>query len=233
MSFNSSNNYNNSINRNGVDKEELPKWLDWRVIIITFIFFWPLGLYFIWKRINLDKKSQLNLGRNLIIAGSVLIVLSVIYLFAAVDDPTITLGQRIATVLLMGSSGAGLIILGQRSKKNAAKIKKYISLIVNQEITSIDDIAAAMALPYEITQKDIQKMIDKGYLVGAYINDITREIVLPSKHKQDYKKHEDIDANKPNVQMLVVTCKGCGANNKVKKGSVSECEFCGSPVSGN
>lgn len=233
MSFNGSNNYNNSMNRNTFNKEELPKWLSWPVIIITFIFFWPLGIYFIWKRIDLDKKSQLNLGRNLIITGLVLIGLSIIYLFAAVGDPAITVGEMISAVLLMGSSGAGLIILGKRSKKNAEKIKKYISLVVNQEVTSIEDIATAMALPYEITQKDIQKMIDKGYFAGAYINEISKEIVLPNNHKQDYKKQEYINANKPNAEMLVVTCKGCGANNKVLKGSVVECEFCGSPVGGN
>lgn len=233
MSINGSNNYNNSRNRSGFNKEELPKWLQWRVIIITFIFFWPLGIYFIWKRIDLDKKSQLNLGRNLIITGWVLTVLSIIYLIGALGDSTIAVGDMIFTVLLFGSSGVGLIVLGKKSKKNAEKIKKYIALVVNQEVTSIEDIATAVALPYEITKKDIQKMIDKEYFTGAYINESTKEIVLPNNHKQGDEKQEYINVNKPNAEMLVVTCKGCGANNKVTKGSVVECEFCGSPVGGN
>lgn len=233
MSINGSNNYNNSRNRSGFNKEELPKWLEWRVIIITFIFFWPLGIYFIWKRIDLDKKSQLNLGRNLIITGWVLTVLSIIYLIGALGDSTIAIGDMIFTVLLFGSSGVGLIVLGKKSKKNAEKIKKYIALVVNQEVTSIEDIATAVALPYEITKRDIQKMIDKEYFTGAYINESTKEIVLPNNHKQGDEKQECINVNKANAEMLVVTCKGCGANNKVIKGSVVECEFCGSPVAGN
>lgn len=35
-----------------------------------------------------------------------------------------------------------------------------------------------------------------------------------------------------NKDFTSVICKGCGGINKIKRGSVEECEFCGSPVQG-
>ena len=29
-----------------------------------------------------------------------------------------------------------------------------------------------------------------------------------------------------------VKCKGCGGINKIQRGAVGECEYCGSPISG-
>lgn len=70
-------------------------------------------------------------------------------------------------------------------------------------------------------------MIQKGYFKDAYINESTNEIVLPQKSKRELNNTEAtaIEEN----QSKVVSCKCCGAQNKVTR-SVVECEYCGSPL---
>jgi len=34
------------------------------------------------------------------------------------------------------------------------------------------------------------------------------------------------------AELVTVKCKGCGGINKIQRGAVGECEYCGSPISG-
>lgn len=183
-----------------------------------------------WKKIDLDKKALFNSGRTLGIIGCILLVLGIFYTIGSIGDSTMTVGQVFSGLLLFVGGGIALIVVSRRNKKKAQKFKKYIAIVVNQNITSIDNIAAAMDLPYDVVKSDLQNMIDKEYFFNAYINESKREIIIVHKRKQDYNKEASVKFN-PNVQVVVVTCKGCGAKNKILKGSVGECEFCGSPIS--
>ena len=69
-------------------------------------------------------------------------------------------------------------------------------------------------------------MISEGYLNGYYINHIRRIVVARSKTTGQGAR----PVNARNV--VTVRCSGCGANNAVAAGVVSECEYCGSPVRG-
>jgi DeoR/GlpR family transcriptional regulator of sugar metabolism len=124
-------------------------------------------------------------------------------------------------------AGAALVLLGNNMTRSARRFKKYLAIIVNQNMTSIDNIAAASAVTYDTAKKDIQNMIDKGYFSGAYINDGTRELVLP---QYEHRESAAMDNYEQHLETKVVACRSCGANNTVIVGRTSECEFCGSPI---
>lgn len=74
-----------------------------------------------------------------------------------------------------------------------------------------------------------------GYLIWKKMDTdkkVEYEIDLSLKHNHtsnginDNISHDD--SGKGKIQ--VVVCKNCGANNKIAKGSVCECEYCGSPL---
>lgn len=69
-------------------------------------------------------------------------------------------------------------------------------------------------------------MIEKGFFENAYINYDLDEITLLNTGVVDSKimNHK--------VEMLVVTCNGCGANNQVERQEVKSCQYCGSFISG-
>jgi len=130
----------------------------------------------------------------------------------------------LVTAILWGSGGIWLNRIAQRTTLTGERYKKYITLVVNQNYTSIDKIASAVGVSYEDAAQDLQKMINSGYFTGAYINAAQREIVLARTAPS-----QAFQAAAAQTQERVVTCGSCGANNRVS-GQFGECEYCGSPL---
>lgn len=208
----------------------------WGVIILLLILFWPVGLFLLYRKLSGDKVAALKNSKILNILGWVFAACAVIYVLMAITgnvetkDGSSIVGPLIVALVFYGGGGAFMISTAKRMKINADKLKKYIEIVINNNQTSIDNIAAAVSVSYEEAMKDLQKMIDNGYFENAYIDISEREIVLTNKKmEQEYstsKVQMDGHVNEP--QTKVVACRSCGANNKVIKGQVSECEYCGS-----
>lgn len=206
----------------------------WTVVILLLIFFWPIGLYLLYKKVTGDKTAALQNSKVLNTVGWVFAVLAVIYIFMAVSGGMET-SDALGAFVFFGAGGALMIYGAKRMKKNSEKLKKYISIVINNNQTSIDNIAAAIPIDYEQAKNDLQKMIDNGYFQGAYIDTANREIVLPTNENSQPMNISEDTAPRENENMSqpgfkVVICKNCGANNKVIEGTVCECEYCGSPL---
>lgn len=208
-----------------VEKPKVSGAYSWPVIVLAFIFFWPLGIYLLVKRNSVDKKSALTTGKLVVGFGYASIAFSILGMFAAPTDGVDS--SDISMIIFFLITGLVLLFIGKRMKKAAERCKKYIAIIANQHITSIDQIAQAASVGYETAKKDLEKMIHQGYFSGAYINEGAREIVLPGSHVS--RDHMANNVIRP-AQTKVVTCKNCGATNTVVSGSAAECEFCGSPI---
>lgn len=205
-------------------------WLSWPVIIIATIVFWPVGIFLIWKRTTIDKKAAMISGNIINIIGWISIAIAGLGLLVSLSEGIGS--DDVYMIIFFIVAGGALIFLGREVKKSAEKFKKYIAIIVNNEETSIDNIAAAIPTSYEVAKKDLQKMINRGYFAGAYINETSKEIILPKEQKAyNIDTSEKVNLN-TSLEMIVVTCKGCGANNKIAKGNVDKCQYCGSPISG-
>ena len=118
--------------------------------------------------------------------------------------------------------------LGVSLTRAMRQTMKQLEKNVNGNERQIDAIASSMGKTYDTAKNDIQKMIDKGYLKNAYINEGTREVVLPNNNIQ---AHVGIAANTTanNITPRIVSCPCCGANNTII-GDMGECEYCGSPL---
>lgn len=206
----------------------------WTVVILLLIFFWPVGLYLLYKKVTGDKTSALKNSKALSIVGWVFAVFSAIYLLMAISGD-MKASDAISAFVFFGAGGALMIYGAKRMNKNAAKLKKYISIVINNNQTSIDNIAAAIPTDYEQAENDLQKMINNGYFQGAYIDKSNREIILPKKENspsmnmpENNIQYENKNTEQPRFK--VVNCKNCGANNTVAEGNLCECEYCGSPL---
>lgn len=208
----------------------------WGVIILVLIIFWPVGLFLLYRKITGDKAAALKNSKVLNIIGWVFVALAIIYIFMAIsgdlktDKGSSVLELIMIALVFFGGGGAFMIYTAKKMKVNAEKCKKYIAIVINNNETSIDNIAAAVHLGYEQTTKDLQKMIDNGYFENAYIDVSNREIVLPNKNPIQTHSISKIQRNPPvnQPQITAVVCRNCGANNKVVEGQVCECEYCGS-----
>ena len=163
------NNLQNNFQNAGVSVRN-PKpewWLSWPAIIIALIVFWPIGLFLIWKRTTIDKKAALLSGKTICIFGWISLSFAFLGLLVSISEGIGS--DDVTAILFFLLAGVGLISLGKKIKNNADKSKKYISIIANDGVIDIDNIAAAIPTSYENTKKDLQKMIDKGFFRASLL----------------------------------------------------------------
>lgn len=207
---------------------KMPKpkwWLSLPFIIFTFLAFFPIGIFLMWKRYTTYEKNSLQSGKAVTIIGCILLFGALVLFISSISDG---LKEGKFGILFYLLSGISLILVGIKRKENVKKFKKYISIINNDEIMDIDNISAIIPASYENTKEYLQNMIDNGFFQDAYIDEIKRQIVFPKM--KEAKPDNQFNNTEKNIRMKVVTCNGCGAQNSIATGTVGECEFCGSKI---
>jgi len=201
------------------------KGTSWGWIIFWLIIFWPIGLFLAIKKLATDKSAMMS-GKTgaLSVVGWILSAIGGLIILSAANQ---TPGAVVMGVLML-VGGILLLVKASKTKKTAVKYKKYIDIVVNQNVKSIDNIASAVGLPYDVVAKDLQNMINIGYLKDAYIHQGNREIILKQYEPAAYTQTPV--AVQASSQTIAIRCPGCGANNVVSVGRVSECEYCGTPI---
>ena len=198
----------------------------WPVIILALCIFWPVGIFLIIKRVSVDKKTAMGAGKLIGGIGIASYCIAGIGFLACLSDGFVA--EDIGMILFFGIAGFALQKVSRKIKREAEDVKKYLSVIVNGNERQIDVIASAMGKSYDVAKNDIQKLISKGYLKNAYINEGTREIVLPDNNIQE-QVGTTTNTTANNVTTKIVACPCCGANNTIV-GDMGECEYCGSPL---
>ena len=230
--------------------------ISWKGIFIWCVIFWPVGIYLLIKKMTKEKAAALHNSKVLTLIGCVFTGLGLLYTYYIMNgEIQIKEGQSmvstiIVVLLFFVGGGIVMILVAMNTKKNAIKYKKYIDVVINGEVTCIENIAGAIPTSYDNAVKDLQKMIDMGYFENAFIDAGNHEIVLGHKQSKTYShttiysqsktysqsNNYDIDESdesdkKETPQNKVVTCNCCGANNTIVGGNKNECEYCGSPIS--
>ncbi|KLE15294.1 hypothetical protein [Clostridium sp. C8] len=209
---------------NNDDNKKINPLYSWPVIIISIIVFWPLAIFLVYKRVRIDKKAGFTIGRLVRYGSYLCFFMAGIGIIACLGQGFT--GQDVGMILFFLIAGVTLFMFAKKLSSNAEKYKKYISIIINGNEYILDNIASAMSLPINIVKKDLKDMINNGYFQGAYINDSTNEIVLPKTSKENINE-TTFNNSVPQDEVKVITCKCCGAQNKVTS-SGAECEYCGS-----
>lgn len=200
----------------------------WPVIIIALICFWPVGLFLIIKRASVDKKTAMASSKLIKVLGIASCCMAALGFLVCLSDGFD--GTDVGMIIFFAAAGAALLYLANKIKKNADSVKLYLNIIVNGGERQLDSVAAATGKQYDVVKKDVQKMIDKGFLKNAYINENTREVVLPSAAPANVNVALSTGGAAPAaVQTRVIACPCCGANNTVS-GDIGECEYCGTPL---
>ena len=207
------------------EKGKISGLYSWPVIILALCIFWPVGIFLIIKRVSVDKKTAMGAGKLIGGIGIASYCIAGIGFIACLSDGFGS--DDIGMILFFGIAGFALQKVSQKIKSEAEDVKKYLSVIVNGNERQIDVIASSMGKSYDVAKNDIQKLINKGYLKNAYINEGTREIVLPNIIQEP--SGDMTNTSSVNVETKIIACPCCGANNIVV-GDMGECEYCGSPL---
>ena len=206
---------------------ENKKSMSWAIVILVLIFFWPVGVYLLYRKVTGDRASALKNSKILRNVGFVFLGFAIIYIFMVISGQ---MDDAWTAAAFFGIGGGVLVYAAKRLKMTGEKFKKYINIVINNNQTSIDNIAAAIPISYDKAAKDLQEMINKGYFSNAYIDVSNTEIILPSYIKQQSERNGSLKNNNEQAKVKSVICKNCGGNNEVIEGQVCECEYCGSPI---
>ncbi len=207
------------------EKGKISGLYSWPVIILALCFFWPVGVFLIIKRVSVDKKTAMGAGKLIGGIGIASYCVAGLGFLVCISDGFGS--DDIGAILFFGIAGFVLQKVSKKIKREAEDVKKYLSVIINGNERQIDVIASSIGKSYDVAKNDIQKLINKGYLKNAYINEGTREIVLPSIIQEQSGDMANIASG--NVETKIVACPCCGANNTIS-GETGECEYCGSPL---
>lgn len=139
----------------------------------------------------------------------------------------------ILTILIVDLLGVWVFLCGRKRKKMRLEFKKYVTHLSNDPTGSLENIAAAAGTSVDMTKKNIKFMLKKKFFSNAYLDESNNRLVLSgTEHK------EPATPNNYNLQAQAEPvyvsrkCPNCGGVNKVVQGTVTECDFCGSPLQG-
>lgn len=189
----------------------------WPIIIIAFIFFWPLGIFLLIKRSSKKNKASISTGKFLNVIGIVSYVLACMGVLVCFTDEMTT--DNIFFTFFFLVIGIICRFFGKKKIKQNELAEQYISILKNSNRKKISEISNIVGKTSEQVKKDIEEIIKKGYLPGTYINMSTNEIILPN----------EINNRKVVKKEKILICNCCGAKNIVTEENV-KCEYCNMPL---
>lgn len=141
-------------------------------------------------------------------------------------------------VLMWLFAFGGICVLKSAQKRRRAifSFKKYKHYFSDDFNGSIEDLADAVGENSEDVLENLDFMVDNNFIDNAYINQKSSSIVFKFDNSssgttpgENRNKNKDKDKDKE-PEFVAITCKNCGGINKILKGDVGECDFCGSPI---
>ncbi len=222
---------------------EQPFWFKTWVIVVAFIFCWPIGIVLLIGRINSSKQTMLDGSKT----TRICMIVGVILILVGISGFS---GRKILTALFYIAGGAALIYFGQQNKKKVERYRGYIDLVANQKVYSLDTISNTMNVNYDTVRNDLQKLISKGSFRGATINELTRSIdvaspqpmmqpVMQPQMQAMYQAGAGMVENVMNTvsqaanTQVTAKCPGCGGTTVAMKGATVECDYCGKIFTAN
>ncbi|MDT8716276.1 hypothetical protein IAI10_06375 [Clostridium sp. 19966] len=171
----------------------------------------------------LSKSKKFN---RRMIYGIVSILFGVFGFFDELTNKTEGMASGILLALIFIVVGIIVYRKASASKAFISRVRQYISMLQNDPNTEINHIAEISSQNSDLVKKDILKMIEERYIIGAYIDNQSNKVI--------FNNNEGTGKSEPNNRTFVtVKCSNCGAENQIKQGSTGECEYCGSPISDN
>lgn len=207
------------------------KSFSWGIIAVVFVFFLPVAIWMIVKKVTTEKLNYAKNGGALRVIGWLLIFMGVFYLISVLrGNFETTDGENtvdaLITVMVVCFGGAGLALWKAKVYiDKGIRYSKYLSVINGSQDTRLGVIAAACGTTPEQAARDIQEMLDDGYFMGARIDGQSRELVIPV-HTQPKKETPP----PPKQVIRVMTCRCCGGINEVVQGEIAQCDYCDSPL---
>lgn len=124
--------------------------------------------------------------------------------------------------------GAFLIATGIQWRMLIKDYRTYMTVLSNDPTGSITSISQATNTSNGIVKDNLKLMIKKGLAKNMAVDEQGNRVLQSSNQASPVAAPP---TGAPiSVEMVAVTCSGCGAKNKVAKGTATQCEHCGTTL---
>lgn len=172
---------------------------------------------------SIIEKLQLIFGGLLIFTFGILTI-------ASFADSELAGGGFLWFCLVCDIIGVVLIIFSNRRRKLIIEFKKYVAILSADSSGSIENLASAAGVSPDVIKRNLGLMIKRKYFINAHIDHGTNRIIISLNKDFTSNLRADQDQEGCSAELITVTCRNCGGINKIVRGKVFECEFCGSPI---
>ena len=195
------------------NKKKVGNGIPWGLIIFFFIFCLPVGVILGYKKLI---SNRVDVEKNCAMANALLMIMLAASTIFALESDLNGAAITIFIVIPLSLWVAGILII-RDLRVNSRRYKKYLNLIEQKNIFSLDKISQDTGIPFYIIVTDLINLQEIGYLKDTIIDVGKREIIS-----------KEILAQKRALKPITVACQNCGANNAVIRGSIAKCEYCDS-----
>lgn len=164
----------------------------------------------------------------------ILISLNVIGIIALSDDNNNNILYLPVFFLLVSLEVLGKGIIGIR---NIKLFRSYNAILSQSNGMSLEELAKIRESNILQVTKDLQSIIDGGFLYNAYLDREQMRIVLLGREDKDvYELWENEPSNEDDtkppkrIEYVKCICEACGGELTVIKGQTGECTYCGTIV---
>jgi hypothetical protein len=124
-----------------------------------------------------------------------------------------------------------MIKFGFNRNKLVRRLKQYTSIVGDNSTFSISRLSTISGDSEVNVLKNLKMMMKRKFLKDVSIDMESNTIIFQAVNQKP-KAVDKVSSKKEEETEIAVTCKNCGGMNKMKKGSVKECEYCTSLIEG-
>lgn len=165
--------------------------IPWVVVILCLVFLPPLGVILLLVKLTSDRTMSFGGGSGILkFLSIILLFIAGLFLVMALTESDLV-GPGIFLVVLFGLPGVWLYKKGNQIKRDGAKNREYINLIVNNQVHDVHEVARRMNISQDMVIKDVNVMINRGMLGRARLNLNTGKIEFPKRvdHSTPQARH--------------------------------------------
>ena len=189
------------------------KTASWLTIFFWLILLFPIGIFYLLKKLTVEKVKYYAHGVRLLVMGFFIVAVSAIFIFwrvSMVYPDWWQMLQNGAFPFIYFLIGIGCIVTGIILRKKGATYEKYMVLIEEYHITNLDKLKSELHITYAKVTSQLEKLIEIGFLSECYIYHRDRELIVPSLSKK-----------------IAVRCITCGATTVLYSNEEPICAYCG------
>lgn len=175
--------------------------------------------------------SQIIEKIEIIIGGVWAFIIFLVALFSMLYE-TKAETDFIIFMWVLGFFGVWVYLKGRRRKKMRLEFKRYVAHLSVDSSAKIENLASITNTSVNVVKKNLRFMIKKNFFVDTYIDEKNNQLVFPSIARKEQQMQAMASTSATQPMFTVCNCPSCGGVNKIPKGMVEDCDFCGTPLQG-